>query len=814
MEIALFSSARSRSPADNPVSPRGAVSCPGVDGRVGGARSDADDNKFGQKSRALFLRNSPLSPRWGRRWFGTLLLLLAFSAAAATARAGELTIRQIGAWGGSVDAVFVEQQGDRRIAYIGSGVRMVILDVTDPGNLIELSSVMFDGVIMDLEVRDGYAYLGVVPAWNHPSPNPATWFCVVDVHDVTAPFLVASGIGKGGVGGLFLQISINDNGRVAYATPHQSVAQAVDITDPTAPRHMGECGGGAVPVFSGGLQYWLDPNGGRLGTIDMSALPEACASEWGGRLSIPEFRGASAGLVGSVLVGDYLYVTAHFPFDRHSSIFVVDFSDLAAPVHVSTWTDENDTTDPAGDSLRFGEAVAVSNGRLYWAGSGRFDPLSRTLVILDIATDPTTPTLMGEYRSDAAFSEIVVLGTTAYLGGTRQGLTIVDCSNPVSPARVGNYFSPSAFSQGSLDDGKLYVTDFAHGMSILDVSDPRTPSLAGKWETGTYTANRLRMNNWGIDVRDGLAYVAAGYAGLQVVDVSNPAALKLAGEFSEGLGGNRLVGLTLSPDGLIAHVGIPGSIANYDVSDVSNIVERGSIGIGGGDARPYSIAMRPNGIAYVARDDLLVTLDLSDAANPIWLGQMSSARDVSCDGDYLYAVNDISTLPGVTGFDVLSVADTDPLPDPVGHYGIDEKTGNPVWGYAVAAQNQRAYVGMHPLDLQILDVSTPATPVLLGRATSAGAQILDLIVAGPYVYALTRNWEGGSAGVLVYRVFSPGDSDEDGDVDLRDYAALQRCFTGPGGSADAACMILDDDGDGDVDDFDVAEFVLRMTEPK
>ncbi len=58
-------------------------------------------------------------------------------------------------------------------------------------------------------------------------------------------------------------------------------------------------------------------------------------------------------------------------------------------------------------------------------------------------------------------------------------------------------------------------------------------------------------------------------------------------------------------------------------------------------------------------------------------------------------------------------------------------------------------------------------------------------------------------------------SDEDGDVGSEGYAAHQRCFTAHGDvPADAACMILDDDGDDDIDDSDVAKFVLRMTAPK
>ena len=74
-------------------------------------------------------------------------------------------------------------------------------------------------------------------------------------------------------------------------------------------------------------------------------------------------------------------------------------------------------------------------------------------MILDIATDPANPTLIGQYISAAAYSEIEVEGTTAYLGDEREGFTILDCSDPANPVRVGNYFSPSVFRQATTSSG-------------------------------------------------------------------------------------------------------------------------------------------------------------------------------------------------------------------------------------------------------------------------------------------------------------------------------------------------------------------------
>jgi len=53
----------------------------------------------------------------------------------------------------------------------------------------------------------------------------------------------------------------------------------------------------------------------------------------------------------------------------------------------------------------------------------------------------------------------------------------------------------------------------------------------------------------------------------------------------------------------------------------------------------------------------------------------------------------------------------------------------------------------------------------------------------------------------------PGDLDDDGDVDLDDYAAFFQCLTGPdGGPVIFDCLRGDFDGDDDIDLLDFAAF--------
>jgi hypothetical protein len=79
----------------------------------------------------------------------------------------------------------------------------------------------------------------------------------------------------------------------------------------------------------------------------------------------------------------------------------------------------------------------------------------------------------------------------------------------------------------------------------------------------------------------------------------------------------------------------------------------------------------------------------------------------------------------------------------------------------------------------------------------------------------------GISGDFVIRVtFTPtgsgcfGDSDCDGDVDLLDYATLQRCFSGTGKPVSQECLLFDCDADTDVDFDDATSLGFCLLGPE
>ena len=61
--------------------------------------------------------------------------------------------------------------------------------------------------------------------------------------------------------------------------------------------------------------------------------------------------------------------------------------------------------------------------------------------------------------------------------------------------------------------------------------------------------------------------------------------------------------------------------------------------------------------------------------------------------------------------------------------------------------------------------------------------------------------------------FPTGDSDADGDKDLKDYAKLQACCTGPRGTVPSGCQLTGLDGDNDIDVADCRLFQPVLTGP-
>ena len=691
----------------------------------------------------------------------------------------------------------------------------MILDVTDPASVIELGATIVGGdqgggVVRHIAVRDGYAYVG--------SSRPAM-FSVVDVSDPSAPRVLSSQLGDANQP--YKYVAVRDG--MALAWSPDSGLDCFSVTDPQNPTPGGEC-----PSMSGG------PGPGIAITDSFIYYAVASTSDllfgvfgpenttvW---LGIPELAGGNGGSENVAVGGDYVYVTTWTEHNKApflgSRIAVIDISDPANPAHVGTWGDG-----PEGDNLvlpwgKSQAGAAVSSGRLYVVDWGYSPPAPPDpgLLIFDIAADPTSPTLLGKYHYapdgdvDQFVTGVTVVGSTAYLMTSPEGLVILDCSNPADCTRLGGWFSPTVTQKAALSGDILYVTDESYGLSILDVVDVASPALLSKSEFGPKA--------WGIAVRDNLAYLSGGLSGGQVLDVSEPQKPALVASFLPFPPGYHASAMELY--GNVAHMGAwrinsPGIVLNYDISDVGGGVPLLELLAFGFNDQVWTVATAPDGIAHIANRSALSTASLADPEAPFIINMSVPAvstsiraSDAALDGDLLYVA---STAPTEydAGLLILDVADPQ-NPVMVGFYGFGGSAEHQVMATSVTVVNQRAYVGamtFYGLKLLVLDISNPASPMLLADIHSASTWITDVIVDGPVVHAVTSITQEGGAGVLTYLVYVPGDYDDDGDIDELDAVSFADCFTGPDiEPGDARCLIFDFDEDGDIDCDDWEAFKL------
>ncbi|MDD1444194.1 cadherin domain-containing protein, partial [Dolichospermum sp. ST_sed3] len=90
--------------------------------------------------------------------------------------------------------------------------------------------------------------------------------------------------------------------------------------------------------------------------------------------------------------------------------------------------------------------------------------------IIDIS-NPTTPTLKGNYDTSDLANGVQVVGNYAYVADESSGLQIIDISNPTTPTLKGNYDTSSLAVRVQVVGNYAYVADFESGLQIIDVSE-------------------------------------------------------------------------------------------------------------------------------------------------------------------------------------------------------------------------------------------------------------------------------------------------------------------------------------------------------
>ena len=418
-------------------------------------------------------------------------------------------------------------------------------------------------------------------------------------------------------------------------------------------------------------------------------------------------RGNGIQLAGSI--GGYINAMAaqgNYGFSGEGSTFVVfDVSNPAAPTPIARL---------AMPGLVQDVAVFSANGRQY-AAVANYDA---GLQVVDITT-PTAPALRGYYNTGDYASGIAVFGSNAFLANGNSGLMILDVSNPLQPQEVATLSIGDCdrlLVQTSGTNVFAYVS-VAGALAVVDVTNPNNPVLRGSTSaiTQSWEAHSLAFLN-------NRVFFADGYTYLQAVNVSNPNAPAALGAVSSdapsAVAATGGLIYTWATDGLQIY-NFPGGPANR--------VGFASLGTGQTYGNTMCIL---NGIALcTGAENGFRVYDVSTPSSPTYRGAYAATVGYYLAG----ALNGSNAFVATqnSGLKIINVGN--PAAPSLSSLYVPSYNGG-FGGEKVQVSGNRAYY-LSTHQINVLDVSNPQVPALLGTNSTSQFLVDDLYVLGSSIVA-------------------------------------------------------------------------------
>jgi uncharacterized repeat protein (TIGR01451 family) len=577
--------------------------------------------------------------------------------------------QMVGQVGGPTEDVAV--QGN--YAYVGVGLRLVVLDVSDPTTPEEIGiTTPFPHFVKGVAVSGTLAYIAAGGAGLR----------VVDVSDPTDPTEVGAWDSRGYAEGVAVA------GSTVYLADGPYGLRVVDISNPARPTEVGFAYpmNYAFEVAVAGHYTYIAAAGAGLLVADVSDPAHPVEM---GSLDTP---GYAYGVAAS---GSTVYVA-----DGWEGLQVVNVVDPAHPTQVGSYKTPG---------WAFG--VAVSDTLAYVADS------FKGLRVVDVS-DPAHPGELGGYEvSGGHAGSVAVAGSVAYVADRNWGLRAVSVSDPSNPTEAG-FYAPLGFADAVAVDGDYaYVAAATYGLRVVDISDPAHPVQIGVYDTEAYATS--------VAVEGKYAYVAASSPGspgngLYVVDISDPAHPTKVG-FYAGFGANRDMAVAAGTVYLANEWGLE----LVSVSDPHSPTPIGFIDLLEQWGYDETVGVAVSGtLAYVASSFAgLEIVNVSNPISPTLIGAYNSgssfSQDVAVVGNRAY----------IADYDGLRVVDVSNPANPTG-MGFYDTPGE---AYGVVVSGSIAYVADGGMGLSAVDVSDPFSLTLVGAFNTLGFPH-EATVVGSRVY--------------------------------------------------------------------------------
>jgi hypothetical protein len=422
------------------------------------------------------------------------------------------------------------------------------------------------------------------------------------------------------------------------------------------------------------------------------------------------------------------------------------------------------------------------------------------LAILDL-NDPAQPKQIGSYRSfeaDVSWStaSLSVVGNFVYVVDLFNGLQIIDATEPSQPYQVGAF--NGEFLDGKVSGGFAYLISGQYDaqtfqtrtrIEVIDLGDPAAPRRVGELETEGWFGS--------IDVMEPFVYIV-GNGALDVVDVSDPTSLRTIGSYRREGAGDWF---DVAVHETTAYVAMnsdhaPGQMNGVGILDVADPASPQWVSRADAGIDPWRLAVTDDLVFVQGFYGVMKVIDVGNRASPRRVG----GYDTDDTGFSVGAVETFGSFVCVAnsfGFQIIEVH----KPAQVTRVGSGVTT---LIAEDVAVDGHFAYVvdRRHPPSLQMVDVSDPTNPELMGRY-EYGGNADRVRVFGRFAYlAGSFEWGGGSRpGLLVIDVSDPHNPQRAGGYPISSttYPINQLAVSSAGD------LVFLDTGDGGLQVIDVSD---------
>jgi len=490
-------------------------------------------------------------------------------------------------------------------------------------------------------------------------------------------------------------------GNLAYVAADAAGLRIVDLSAPSTPREIGklETGGDAFGLAVSGTTAAVAADDAGLRIVDVSQ-PESPREI--GSLVVPGNRVQDV-----ALRGWHAYLA-----DQSLGLRVVSVAVPRFPVELGSLPNDHG-----------GANAVVVDGHLAYVGLARYF-FNGGLRVVDVSS-PRNPTELGYLDTAETINDMAVVGSLVLAAGEDDGLSVIDVSDPSSPTRRSE--SPTSLADRSvavLGDRALLASNDV--FRVVSFADPDLPVEEFTFPTKGISAEAVAIGS--------VAVVTDPEQGLWVYDLQRPGGIT---PLTLGQTIGRPFRMTSREQLVFTQEGSSPPLEGIHVYDLSDPSEPAWLGQFETDRGPVTVAAGHHEHVYATDASDLYVLDVSQPNAPTEVGRVGTWEGgVSIIVTLGHAF--VGTAVGIEVIDVRA---------PSHPTSVQQIPLNGISWDADVAGN-RLFVATS-FDLTILDIAVPSASSVLG-SVQIPFEALAVVVDPPFAYVAST-----SAGVQIVDVSDP-----------------------------------------------------------